>query len=153
MTTDNTQAAFALLDIATSQITTADSLSELVDQLIDGHRAVEADDRVALRADALAQGAARASALILAGMGDDVSALSEDALTLLLHDRSAEVPEFSEWDSNVPLFLMATNYAPYTDLTAPAGELIVWLNPHTERAFLDSLSALGIAELMVHTDA
>jgi len=148
MTGIDQKAPFALLDNATSEVTYADSVSDLVDQMLDGHQEASSDrDRLLLRADALAAAAARATAAMLADLG--VTGLSEDALTVLMHDRRGDAVQFSAWASDLPLLLLATSYAPYTDTPAPEGDAIVWLNPATERTFLDSLQSLGLVELFV----
>ncbi|WP_433673855.1 hypothetical protein [Microbacterium gorillae] len=147
--TDIEQAAFALLDPASGHIAYADTVSELVDQLIDGHGGADEDTQLGLRVDALAHHAGQAQAVVLAAAGDASAQLDEDALTVILHDRHSEAPVFDSWESDAPLFLMATSFAPYTDVPCPSGDTIVWLDPSTERSFLDALGAVGVAELMV----
>ena len=70
-----------------------------------------------------------------------------------MHPKDGEVLEFEEWTSNTPMLLLATNYAPYTEVIPPEGDAIVWLNPHDERTFLMSLHRLGIGELWVNNEA
>lgn len=150
--TAGAQTPFALLDTLTSEVTYARTLSELVDALVDGHGDHQptpegAAAQLMLRADALASHAARAQATVIADVS--ITGLDEDALTVLMHDRRTEVVHFTGWSSDVPLFLLETSYFPFTPAPRPTGDAIVWLNPHTERTFIDSLSALGLVELYV----
>lgn len=138
---------FALIDNSTLEVTTSDSIMELTDSILAGHRTETADGRLALRHDALADRANTLQALIVADA--DAQTLGEDALTVMLHDRRTETVIFDGWESVLPLFLMATGYAPFTDVPRPSGATIVWLDPHTERTFLDSLASLGAVQLFV----
>lgn len=52
------------------------------------------------------------------------------------------------WGAAVPLFLTATDYAPYTDLPRPTGN-VFWIDPGTERSFLISLAQAGVIEFYV----
>ena len=138
---------YALITVADGDVTKAETVTELVDGLLEGHAEASDADRLTIRLDALALAAGRAQAIVLADLG--VEGLDEDALTILLHERESQVVEFERWDSTIPLFLLSTGYAPYTDTPRPEGDAIVWLDPSTERAFLDGLQSLGIAELLV----
>lgn len=138
---------YALITVADGDVTKAETVTELVDGLLEGHAEADDADRLTMRLDALALAAGRAQAIVLADLG--VEGLDEDALTILLHERESQVVEFERWDSTIPLFLMATGYTPFTDTPRPEGDTIVWLDPSTERTFLDGLQALGIAELLV----
>lgn len=74
----------------------------------------------------------------------DVKTAGEDILTLLFADRIDPV-EVDEWDEPVPLILISTSYAPFTDRMPPIGN-IRWINPHTERTYLETLADLGVIE-------
>lgn len=57
---------------------------------------------------------------------------------------------FTEWtNADVPLVLVATEYAPYGTAVKPAGN-VMWVDPFTETTFLDTLSEIGIVELLVN---
>lgn len=56
------------------------------------------------------------------------------------------------WDFDVPLVLIATDYAPYTDLREPTGR-VIFVDPSTETTYLDSLQALNRVILFVGQDA
>jgi hypothetical protein len=86
----------------------------------------------------------------------DISGLGEDALTALMADRSAVFAGVSsqddpfDWQIEVPLVLMATDYSPFTDRPSPTGR-IVWIDPETEFTYLESLSALGVLRFNILT--
>lgn len=151
MTPDSTP-GFAMVDLVTDRIVYADTLGDLVAEIVDDYPITTGpekdDERLAARADTLAVIAHRAQAAILASVG--TADISEDALTVLMHDRSSEVLQMTEWDSNIPLLLLATSYAPYTDTPAPSGDAVVMLDAHTERTFLDALASVGAVELFIH---
>lgn len=77
----------------------------------------------------------------------DVSTASEDVLTVLFSDRVRPV-EVDDWAEPVPLVLISTDYAPFTHRTPPTGN-VRWINPHTERTYLESLHHLGVVDLEV----
>lgn len=80
----------------------------------------------------------------------DPSLQSEDTLTALFTDRAEKIDEIAEWtNKDVPLVLVATEYAPYATATKPTGN-VLWVNPFTETTFLDSLSTLGFVEFFVN---
>lgn len=56
------------------------------------------------------------------------------------------------WDFDVPLVLVATDYAPYTGLPAPTGR-VLYVDPSTETSYLDSLQSLNRVILFVGQDA
>jgi len=134
--------AHALLDNATGGITEAETVSDLVDGMIAGHAFADDEQRLVLRALFLAEHANAVQATILADVAHHYE-LGEDALTVLLHDRVVETVAFDRWDSDIPLILIATGYAPFTDRPRPAGDAIIWLDPSTEISFLQSVSAVG----------
>lgn len=74
---------------------------------------------------------------------------SESVLTALFADRYEKVDNFTKWNQEVPLVLVASGYAPYTANPRPAGN-IIWLDPFTDETFLESLSAAGIIDLHDH---
>ena len=80
----------------------------------------------------------------------DVAKAGEEVLTPLFADRLHPV-ELDEWTVPVPLVLICTDYAPFTDNTPPTGN-ICWINPHTERTYLDTLASLGVVEFEMNED-
>ncbi|PPG15002.1 hypothetical protein [Rathayibacter rathayi] len=139
----------------------ADTLTELVEQIIPDYGSLPTDDPIEdpsleARLTSLASFANTAQAGAVAALQEsdvfDISAVGEDALTALFSPKDGPVLEFERWDSGIPLILFATNYAPYTPVAPPFGEAIVWVNAHTELDFLNSLEPLGIAELHLLAD-
>lgn len=55
------------------------------------------------------------------------------------------------WEHPVPLVLITTNYAPYTELAAPTGN-IIWIDPALETGFLASLYATGLVDYRILAD-
>ena len=152
---------FVLLITSDGSEITGNTLSEIVDQLIPEHATLPEDedgakDRLILRHDFLVllgkDAQAVAAASTAAENPEAFSQLDEDELTILFHDRGSERVEFPAWNADVPLFLLATSYAPFTETERPEGENIWWLDPSTERTFLDSLKVAGAAELLTRDD-
>lgn len=143
----STRPRYVALRISDAAQFAGDTISEVVDQLIPGHARMADDEQLAARLDAIADAANLAQSLIVASVSDGT--LSEDALSVLLHDRRQEVVDLAEWKSNIPLLLVASGYAPYTTLRVPAGPSVVLLDPATERSFLDALGAVGGVELYI----
>ncbi|MGO1851911.1 MAG: hypothetical protein ACTH0V_00700 [Microbacteriaceae bacterium] len=130
------------------------SLSEIVAELVPGYaEALEAGDDDALlelRLESLAMLALmRQEALVaevtasLAEEDADYPGLPEEVLTVLLTPKDGPVIELDEWAPPLPLYLLATQYQPYTDVPAPTGEHVHLLYPHDERGFLVALAELG----------
>lgn len=148
-------AKFAATIFSNETVIYGNSRSEIVDQLLPEHanirEGVEGDEeRFLLRLESLQQLASLYQAVEATDL--TLEELNEDALTILLHDRSCEVVEFTEWDSDIPLYLLSTTYAPFTERVAPTGESIVWLNAHTETTFLESLERAGAIKLFEKDD-
>jgi hypothetical protein len=90
----------------------------------------------------------------------DPALASEDVLTALFAERIVPfegVPLTDdvndervnlEWELEVPLVLMTSDYVPFTERPAPTGN-IVWLDPTTELTYLRSLDRLGVMKLLV----
>ena len=90
----------------------------------------------------------------------DPTLVGEDVLTALFAERivpfegvpltdDANDPRVNlEWDLEVPLVLMTSDYVPFTERPAPTGN-IFWLDPTTELTYLRSLDRLGVMKLLV----
>lgn len=135
----------------------ADSATELVGHLIDGYDQIDDSDEghdqaLSARAGAAAGIAAQMQAVIAASLTEqrkfDPQAESEETLTAIFSDRETFVADFGSWDHEVPLILVRTGYAPYTDRPAPSGN-IGWIDPATETTLLRSLDALGAIAFLV----
>ncbi|MFC4225496.1 hypothetical protein [Lysinibacter cavernae] len=147
-----------LLQLADGQSIGANNLTDLVSATIDGYNELsdvitaESDDRFMARVDSLAALAGTRQALILASAQEMTPGISEElqeaGFTALLSDKDGLVLEFESWPFDIDLILLVTNYAPYNPKVAPpTGDRIIWINPHTERTYLESLAALGVGEL------
>jgi hypothetical protein len=79
----------------------------------------------------------------------DPSLQSEDVLTAIFTDRSEKIDEIADWAHEVPLVLLATEYAPYGTATRPTGN-VLFVDPYTETTFLNTLSELGVVELFIN---
>lgn len=131
-----------------------EALLEGYDELPQGYG--EHDPHLDMRHVTLANLANTAQAVLLASIEESnpgiVAGLSEDQLTALMSPKDGEILDFDTWDSDVPLLLLATQYAPVTAIPAPEGDTIIWLNAHDERVFIESLERLGFGRLIVNEE-
>lgn len=81
----------------------------------------------------------------------DPSVEDEDTLTTIFSDRQEKIDEISSWDRDLALVLVASGYAPYTTTPRPGGN-ILWIDPYTEKTFLDGVQSLGLAEIFAAED-
>ena len=81
--------------------------------------------------------------------GHDPRTCTEDELSALFapHCEGPAV-QAGVWDDAVPLTLVATDYAPFTDVGAPTGNVRV-IDPSDERTFCESLDALGLVHVLI----
>lgn len=77
---------------------------------------------------------------------------TEEALTAFFGDRTVPVYGIDEWKHAVPLVLVTTDYHPYTQHSAPSGN-VWWIDPADEAMFVHSLAQLGVINLLVHEDS
>lgn len=83
----------------------------------------------------------------------DLAELTEDQLNFLMPpDRIRARPFTGEWTLQVPLVALRSDYAPFTDVTAPTGN-VRFLDPSNETTFIDSLVDCGAARLLVNETA
>ena len=131
----------------------AGSLTELIGKLIPGYADIppgtEGDDVALLARWEYAVAAANLIQQVLIGasveIGEfEVNTAPENVLTALFANRIDPV-EAGEWTERVPLVLIASSYAPFTDRQPPTGN-VRWINPHNERTFLESIAAVGLVE-------
>jgi hypothetical protein len=86
----------------------------------------------------------------------DLSDAGEDILTALFADRATPfegilTPKGGvdlDWQFEIPLVLVATDYTPFTERELPTGR-VVWVDPSTEVTFLNSLKELGVIEMFL----
>ncbi|GAA3635370.1 hypothetical protein [Microlunatus ginsengisoli] len=136
------------------RVVEAGSLTELVADLIPGYGELPgtADgDELALLArwQQAVTTANRVQAVLIADVAErgtfDVGTAGEEVLSVLFADRIDPV-EVEEWAQPVPLVVVSTSYAPFTDATPPTGN-VRWINPHTELTYLQTLAGLGVVAL------
>lgn len=156
--------AYALVD-NDGQVIFSDNAGELVALLIQGYADIPASDTghdlaLVARYEALVEIAERAQRFLVdeaieRGTLDPLEA-GEDVLTALFAPRERpwggmDGPDGQvsfEWDRPVPLILIATDYAPFTDRPCPTGN-VLFLDPSTELSFMVSLDTLGLVKFMV----
>lgn len=144
---------YAAMEREDGTIVVADTLTDLVADLIDdypvegGPAALESRVGFASR---VAQARQATLAFVATMEGQmDTSVESEESLTALFADRELPVADMPAWENGaVPLVLLNTSYAPYTDVPAPQGN-IEWIDPSDEGALLRSLTDLGDIRLWV----
>ena len=135
----------------------ADTRTEIVDAMIDCYLdmldPVSMDDQaLEARLDSLASLGSQAQAGILASLADQediLPALDDNKLTALFAPKDSWPIPIASWNEQIPLLLLVTNFAPYTEVPAPSGDAIIWLDPTTETSYIDSLAKLGVGELHV----
>jgi hypothetical protein len=77
----------------------------------------------------------------------------EWVINALFADKLVPVEEFESWPHpNLPLVLIATDYAPYTERTPVTGN-VLWLDPADEILFLHSLNNIGAIQFYTHEDS
>lgn len=130
----------------------SDSLTELTGALISGYN-VE-DEKVALEqrysaAVSLVNARQAEVAVEAAEAGEAIDDYTEEQLTALFTTRDEVITVPGDtWESAIPLLLIATDYAPYTDRVKPVGN-VKFVDPLNERTFLGSLSDIGALTLHV----
>lgn len=139
---------YACLSVPGSKSVFADTLTEIVARLIPDYpnRPGGDDEDGALvgRVEYLAAEAANLQALVAASAGAAARVFDEDELTAMFTEKSgAAVDVDGGWDDDVPLILVAQNYAPYSPHPRPAGKGVVWLDGADERVFLESVASLS----------
>lgn len=151
------------------RIVDADTLPELLDYLIDGYSFRSSEEQKAARLDLARSVQALARMTIVGNLTPEESEkLADWEWALLQYGEGLDTDPFGwgdgsgvvgtvdldgvdYWESSVPLVLLETSYAPFTEITSPlSGEgdfeevsNIIWLRPQDEFEFLRSLSRIG----------
>lgn len=147
----------------------ADTPGELLDILIDGYASLEPQDaqvariRLAIAAQVAVQAQINADAMASGAW----EALSEGEQALLNGPRFEQPHGWGDaegmgdvWESEIPLVLVETGYAPWGDVDKPISGIadvlnppnIIWLRPVDEWEFLESLATTGFISLFEATD-
>ncbi|WP_156250949.1 hypothetical protein [Pseudactinotalea terrae] len=142
-TTTAQDATFALL--VDGEAYYADTVTELVAALIPGY---DTDHEITLeqrwRMAVLRTNALQADLAVRAVEADPhlMGRLTEEELTALFASRGDLFAVPATWTCDIPLVLIATDFAPYTDRPAPEGN-VRFIDPADERGLLMSLTAAG----------
>ena len=147
---------YAALELEDGTVTFADTIAELVGAVIEGYDPEVSEDGIVQafndRTDfAVQQANARQGllALVAADEGEfNPDEESEESLTAIFADRDEFVPVVELWAGKVPLVLIATEYAPYSEIPRPDGN-VQWIDPYTDLTLLTSLAALGVLQVRV----
>jgi hypothetical protein len=147
----------------------ADTPEELIATLVPGYAELDAQNQqvARIRLAISVQTARQAQINADAQEGDEWDALTPEEQALLNGPRYEQPHGWGEsdgmgdvWDSPVPLVLVETGYAPYTDFDRPISGIadvldppnIIWLRPVDEWEFLLSLDNAGFIDLFEATD-
>ena len=164
---DNTLYPYCMFYEGDQSIAYADTPEELLEFLIPGY--LEKDETGRLESRILLAHAAqvRVQAVIVAeSPQDQLDALSDTEKNVLLGSRATQPHGWGEgpmgdvWDSEIPLILVESAYAPYSDIDQPISGIadvidppnIIWLRTVDEWEFLVSLSRCGFVNLKTATD-
>lgn len=148
--------------IVSQQTILGETASDLIAHLIPGYGELPDDDdgdtaALIMRWQSCVATASDVQALICAdrvqeGRFDPVQE-TEETLSVLFGDKTVPIEDIASWDNeDVPLILIATDYAPFSERPPVTGH-VLWLDPSDEATFLRSLSNIGVIEFNVHDDA
>lgn len=133
----------------------ADTAVGLLDALVPGY--ANRDEQGRLEARVRLAIAARVLVQAMINLGTDpavMDALTAEERAALMNPGFAQ-PRVDFWDPAVPLVLVESGYAPYTDIERPISGIadvqnppnIIWLRPVDEWEFLESLAIAGFVGL------
>lgn len=115
------------------------------------------DEKLELRHDLAVAIATAAQGGVVSYLTDqgtlDPSALSETEINLIFGSKDSPVETGGEWDAKdtegtpIPVVLVSTHYAPFTDTDQVVGEGVKYIDPTDEEAFVRSLADIGVVEL------
>ena len=142
---------YAMIFDGYKSVAFADTLTDLLACLVgESYYDMTPEDRLAARTEYLNSVQVWTQARINADEGWDLSALPTEEYNILMGSRDDQ-PDVAHWTSVVPLVLLTTGYAPYTDLPVPDtdedGGGIIWLDPSNDDSTLRSLHMVGEIEL------
>lgn len=80
---------------------------------------------------------------------DGAVEVTEDDLQVIFGNRSTALKIEGTWDHPVKLVGVATDYAPYTGLPAPKGNIVL-IDPYTDTTLLRTLAEAGSVGYHVH---
>ncbi len=152
---DGERFLYAMFFDGNERIAYADALADLLDVLIHGYADMDEQERLVARIRL----AIRAQITTQAYINGDVepeewNALTDEQRSVLTGPRDTQ-PAVDFWDPEIPLVLVETGYAPYTDIDQPISGIadvqnppnMIWLRPIDEWDFLESLDSTGFIRL------
>ncbi|MGV8910495.1 MAG: hypothetical protein ACOH1Y_16050 [Propionicimonas sp.] len=157
---DGTMFLYSMFFDGDKFIAYADEPADLLESLIPGYNEMDEQSQVQARIMLAVTVQTQAQAYINADPenAEKIAALTDkehDALTSPRHTQPhgwGPDPQMGDfWDSEVPLVLVETGYAPYTTLDRPMSSIahvvdppnMIWLRPQDEWEFLLSLHRVG----------
>lgn len=155
-----------LLVLEDGAVVHADTEAEALESLIPGYADLPAEDAAARRRARIAHAERLAAAVqerridaaVAGGRLNPADADDELLISLLRLPKSEpmllatpDAPgQQAPWDGPVALVLVATSYAPHTDVPQALGR-VSWLDPSEERAYLESLRDSGLRNYWAST--
>lgn len=132
----------------------ADTYEELLTVLIPGYSEMDELNADIARIRLAQAVAAQIQAEVLSEV--DPSTVSAEDMAILTAPRSQKQPEATWWKNEIPLVVVETSYAPYTEVPRPASALsdtvdapnLWWIRPGEDEDFLYSLHEVGYLRLM-----
>ncbi len=154
---DGTGYAYCMYFNGNSEVAFADTPDELINYLAPGYTELSEDDRDVARIRVATSAAAQVQAEVLYDVTpEDVT---QEEWAILNAPRSIEQPRADWWTTEVPLVVVETAYAPYTDVPRPASGLadgvadasnLWWIRPMEEEDLLVSLAEVGYLSLLTN---
>lgn len=150
---------YRLIIVGPEEIVFGDGYEELVAALIDDEDYLGAtvEQKLAIRHDLAVSLATQIQAGVVLSLNEsgtlDPEALTEPEINLLLNSKDAPYEADGEWSAKdtsgaiIPLFLVTTHYAPFTETPRVVGEDVVYIDPTDEEKLIRTLSALEVIEL------
>jgi hypothetical protein len=146
----STDTWYAGIELEDGTVTLADTVTELLASIMVDYEPEESLDGVEAAFEARTDFAVLQANMrqgLLALIATDQGAFnpdeeSEETLTAIFSDRDVFVPRVELWDGKVPLVLVSTEYAPYSEVPRPTGN-VEWIDPFTDLTLLTTLEKLG----------
>lgn len=138
----------------------ADSLTDLVGEIIEGYDDIPDTeeghgDALLSRYAYLLNVARWLQTGFIEANEDLVRDLPDDALTAVMQDKTIPFAGLDngsvEWEYDLPLILVATDYAPFTSRPTPSGNVFL-VDPSTELTFLQNLDEVDLIDFLVKED-
>jgi hypothetical protein len=138
----------------------ADTHEDLLSILLTGYTSCDESEKMDSRIRLAQNVASQLQAEILTEVEEGT--LSEEELSILNFPRGLPQPVVSFWKNDVPLIVVDTSYAPYTDVLQPTSALskgtmdaenLWWIRPVEEEDFLVSLHEVGYIRLLENSNS